>query len=90
MPLSAMRGAAMGGPDVLMAEDKGVAFVMLAGRGWVEARKLAGHLQVPAPDEYATFSAGMLHPGAAVPPSTGSGLVGPALCRSSRRDAANS
>ena len=39
MPLSAMRGAAMGGPEVLM-EDEGVAFVMLAGRGWVQVRKM--------------------------------------------------
>ena len=74
LPLSAMRGAANGGPEVLMAKDKGVAFVNLAGRDWIQVRKLAGHSQVPAPDEHATFSAGLMHPGAAVETSTGSGF----------------
>ena len=40
LPRSAMRGTAMGGSEVLMAEGKGVAFVMLAGRGWVQVRKM--------------------------------------------------
>ena len=35
-PLSLMRGA-----DVLVAEDKGVAFVQMSDRGWVELHKPA-------------------------------------------------
>ena len=72
--MSAMRGAANGGPEVLMAKDKGVAFVNLAGRDWIQVRKLGGHSQVPAPDEHPTFSAGLLRPGAAVETSTSSGF----------------
>ena len=43
LPLSAMRGSAMGGPEVLMAEDKGVAFVKLASGDWMQVRKVATH-----------------------------------------------
>ena len=57
-----------------MAEDKGVAFVKLASRGWIQVRKLAGHAQVPAPDGRAALSADLLHPGTAEPISTGSGF----------------
>ena len=74
LPLSAMRGSAMGGPEVLMAEDKGVAFVKLASGDWMQVRKVASHSRASAPDGRAALSADLRHPGTAEPISTGSGF----------------
>ena len=77
LPQSAMRGTAMGGPEVLMAEDKGVAFVMLAGRGWVQVRKIPSQLLASPQEAYAAFSGEGQHPGASATASTGSGFGRP-------------
>ena len=53
----------MGGPEVLMAEDKGVAFVMLAGRGWVQVRKIPSQLLASPQEAYAAFSGEGAAPG---------------------------
>ena len=74
LPQSAMRGTAMGGPEVLMAEDKGVAFVMLAGRGWIQVRKVPSQLLASPQEACAAFSGEGQHPGASNTASTGSGF----------------
>ena len=57
-----------------MAEDKGVAFVMLAGRGWVQVRKIPSQLLASPQEAYAAFSGEGQHPGASNTASTGSGF----------------
>ena len=77
LPRSTMRGTAMGGSEVLMAEDKGVAFVMLAGRGWVQVRKMPSQPLASPQEAYTAFSGKVQHPGASDPASTGSGFGRP-------------
>ena len=71
LPLSMMRGWDASGPELLMSADRGVAFVQLPGRGWIDVRKL-GELSVAASPTLAPQ-----HSGAPMYSPPGFGAAGP-------------